>query len=371
MYLGMVRRSLRKIFFLGLILTGSSYSSYSQLLDTLYYNEYWQLVADDSAKQYRIAEVDTINLWFTGRFQDFNADGSLFMEGQYSKSGLKNGPFKIYYPNGQLYSAGFFDNDQLSGIWYYYTLEGKLRERINFTGYDFLVLDSFDKEGNHVVYNSTGNWVKEFRSANSSMLTASGRYYQKKRVGKWKIVDQTGEPILIESYSNDYFVQGTLYKPTLRNYRESRFTSELFYPSSLRAIESFNVWDARRSDYPYLTWLPVEKDSSATTEAIIDPPDRPAQYPLGMGVFYKKVSQILVYPKLARDKSIEGKVYVQFIVGTDGFLYDAQVLRGIGGGCDQQAVIAVLAAGRWFPAQKKGSLVEQRVVIPISFRLKQ
>ena len=83
------------------------------------------------------------------------------------------------------------------------------------------------------------------------------------------------------------------------------------------------------------------------------------------------MSQILVYPEVARAHKIEGKVYIEFYVGTDGYLYDIHVLKGIGGGCDQQAVLAILDVGRWFPAQKNGFAVEQKIVIPVSFRLKQ
>ena len=370
-YLGFVRQSLIIFVSFSLIWLAKFDPAHSQVLDTLYYNELWQLVTRDSAKQFRIAEIDTVNLWFTGKFQDFISDSILLREGQYSKSGLKNGPFKTYYPDGKVYCSGFFDNDQLAGTWVYYSENNKLKERVVFNGFDFAIQDSYDSEGNKMVSNGTGKWVKKFFAGDGTVIQATGRYYRNKRVGKWRLINQDGETILMESYSDDYFLEGAVLIPGTVYYNESRFTSEIYYPSSLRTIESFIVWDARRSDYSYISWLPSEKDTTRSYGAMLEQADQSAYYPLGMETFLRNVSQILVYPEAARARKIEGKVYVEFIVGTDGYLYDAHVLRGIGGGCDQQAVIAILEAGRWFPAQKKGFPVEQRVVIPVSFRLKQ
>jgi TonB family protein len=369
LYLGIVRRLLLIFVSVSLFNWFNTCPAESQVLDTLYYNDFWQLVRKDSASQFRIAEVDTINLWFIGSFRDYYSDSSLFMEGQYSKSGLKNGPFKIYYSTGQVYCNGFFDNDELSGTWEYYTKNGDLRERVKFSGIDFQVIDSYDKDGNRIVYKGTGKWVKNFVNGDGTVLEATGRYYRQKREGNWKLKNIEGQLVLSESYSNDYFLEGTLYYPTMSIYYESMFTSEIFYPNSLRVIESFTVWDARLADYPYLKWLPADKDSLMTSEVNIEQPDRQAHFPLGREAFYRKVSRILVYPDEAKRRKIEGKVYVEFIVGADGHLYDTHVLKGIGGGCDQQAVIAILTAGKWFPALKNGFPIEQRVVIPVTFRL--
>jgi TonB family protein len=364
-----VQRYFVKFLFFSLVILTSTMTSYSQVLDTLYYNQYWQLVTRDSAKQFRVAEIDTVNLWFTGKFRDYYADSSLLMEGQYSKSGLKNGPFKILYPDGQVYCKGFFDNDMLSGRWEYFNRDGKLMERVQFEGADFIVLDSYDAEGKRQLRNGNGKWVKVFVDGKGFGLEASGRYYNGKREGNWRLKNMGGETVLLERYTNDYFIDGVIYLPRMEYYNETRFTSNLFYPGSLRTIESFLVWQAYKSDYPYLTWLPFENDSTNIDGENIEQPDKAAHYPLGMEAFYKRVAQVLIYPGPAQTKRIEGKVYIEFIVGTDGYLYDARVVRGIGGGCDQQALIAVLAAGRWFPAQKNGRPVEQKMLIPVTFRL--
>ena len=351
------------IFFLG-----NYKDSRGQIIDTLYYNNYWQLVTADSAKFYRIAEVDTINLWFTGGFQDYTVEGKLLMDGQYSKSGLKNGAYKSYYSTNKLYASGYFDNDLMAGTWSYYYPDGTLREKIRFTGYDFVVLEYYDPQGKHLVQNGTGRWAREMYLANGDRFTVSGRYTRTKRQGNWTLKDRQGNPILLEVYDNDYFLRGVVLD-NYEEYYESRFTSEILYPKSMRKMESFLVWQATQSDYPYINWLPtIKKDSLPEINKLIQP-DQAAFYPLGEEAFYRYIGDHLVYPEEARAAKIEGRVFVEFIVGTDGNLYNLQILKGIGGGCDQQAILAILNAGRWFPAKINGFPVEQRVVIPVSFRL--
>lgn len=351
------------------ILMGLSVPVSAQMLDTLYYNDLWQMVSADSARYYRIAEIDTDNLWFTGQFKDYITDGSILMEGQYSRAGLKNGNFKSYHENGQVYCEGYFDGDLLAGTWNFYFTNGQLKEKVSFSGYDFIVLESYDIEGKRMVKNGTGKWVKQFRGPDGSKLEVTGRYYYKRREGNWRLKNQEGKTILYEVYSNDQFIDGVVLIPELGYYQESKFTSEIYYPGSLRSIESFTVWQAARSDYPYLSWLPLETTDSISEERSIIKPDKPAHYPLGEEAFYRNVAQNLVYPEEAKARKISGKVFIEFTIATTGDIYDIKVLRGIGGGCDQQAVLAIIKAGKWFPAIKNGFPVEQAVVIPVSFRL--
>jgi TonB family protein len=75
------------------------------------------------------------------------------------------------------------------------------------------------------------------------------------------------------------------------------------------------------------------------------------------------------YPQAARDAGVEGKVYVQYIVEQDGTLSDFKVIKGIGYGCDEEAVRVMQAAPRWRPGYQRGRAIRQRVIMPIGFRL--
>jgi periplasmic protein TonB len=89
----------------------------------------------------------------------------------------------------------------------------------------------------------------------------------------------------------------------------------------------------------------------------------------GMTAFYSFVKDNLKYPTPAKRMDIEGKVFVQFIVERDGSLTDVQAIKGIGGGCDEEAIRVVKACPNWKPAKQRGKPVRQRMILPITFKL--
>ncbi len=89
----------------------------------------------------------------------------------------------------------------------------------------------------------------------------------------------------------------------------------------------------------------------------------------GMPAFYSYVSKNLKYPKQARKLGVEGKVIIQFVVWKDGSLRDLKVLKGIGSGCDEEAVRVLKNSPKWKPGKQRGRPVNQRIVLPIMFKL--
>ena len=77
----------------------------------------------------------------------------------------------------------------------------------------------------------------------------------------------------------------------------------------------------------------------------------------------------LKYPKKARKKKIEGTVVVNFIVTENGTVTGANILRGIGGGCDIEALRIVNDMPNWIPAIKNGITVRSTYNLPIQFKL--
>jgi periplasmic protein TonB len=74
------------------------------------------------------------------------------------------------------------------------------------------------------------------------------------------------------------------------------------------------------------------------------------------------------YPEQARRAGIEGRVYVQFIVNEEGQVEDPEVIRGIGGGCDEEAIRAVKQA-EFRPGMQRGRPVRVQYSLPIVFQL--
>ena len=91
--------------------------------------------------------------------------------------------------------------------------------------------------------------------------------------------------------------------------------------------------------------------------------------PDGMAAFFKYISSNLRYPDQARQMAVEGKVFVQFVVDKDGTLTDVQVIKGIGAGCDEEAVRVIEESKKWIPGKQRGRPVKVRMALPITFRL--
>jgi protein TonB len=91
-----------------------------------------------------------------------------------------------------------------------------------------------------------------------------------------------------------------------------------------------------------------------------------------MGNFYREYSKYLKYPPAARKAGISGKVFITFLIHADGRITDIGVEKGIGGGCDEEAVRAMekyASRFRWKPGAQRGKPVTQRMVLPITFMI--
>jgi protein TonB len=88
----------------------------------------------------------------------------------------------------------------------------------------------------------------------------------------------------------------------------------------------------------------------------------------GLEAFYKFVGKNLKYPKRAQYTHTQGKVYVEFIVDKNGIVSDLKVVKGIGSGCDEEAM-RVLALTKWQPGRQRGKPVKVRMTMPLNFVL--
>ncbi len=89
----------------------------------------------------------------------------------------------------------------------------------------------------------------------------------------------------------------------------------------------------------------------------------------GMQAFYKYVGEKIKYPAQARRMGIEGRVFVEFVINKDGTLSDVRSIKGIGAGCDEEAVRIIQSAPAWNPGKQRGKSVKQRYTLPIIFKL--
>ncbi|MBE0638465.1 MAG: energy transducer TonB [Bacteroidales bacterium] len=93
------------------------------------------------------------------------------------------------------------------------------------------------------------------------------------------------------------------------------------------------------------------------------------EFPGGDAARMKFLQDNIKYPQLARESGIQGTVYVTFVVETDGRVTDVRVLRGIGGGCDEEAVRVIQMMPRWNAGKQRGKPVRVQFNMPIRFTL--
>lgn len=93
-------------------------------------------------------------------------------------------------------------------------------------------------------------------------------------------------------------------------------------------------------------------------------------FPGGEGKLFEYLQKNIKYPPVARENGIQGRVYVTFVVDKDGKIRDAKILRGIGGGCDEEALRVVRAMPEWKAGRQNGRSVQVQYNLPVNFTLK-
>ena len=95
------------------------------------------------------------------------------------------------------------------------------------------------------------------------------------------------------------------------------------------------------------------------------PLTRNAGFP-GLGKF---LSDSLRYPELARKNCVEGVVTVDALIGTDGAVSQAKLVEKLGYGCDEAVLDLILKMPKWEPALVNGQPIEQKVRIPVRYKM--
>jgi len=93
------------------------------------------------------------------------------------------------------------------------------------------------------------------------------------------------------------------------------------------------------------------------------------EFPGGNEEFFRYLHKNLNYPKEASDSAIQGRVYISFVVEEDGRISNAKVIRGIGGGCDEEAVRVIEQMPEWTPGYQRGKSIKVQYNMPIIFKL--
>lgn len=95
----------------------------------------------------------------------------------------------------------------------------------------------------------------------------------------------------------------------------------------------------------------------------------PPSFPGGDEARIRYLSENIRYPQMARESGIQGTVFVTFVVERDGSVTDVRILRGIGGGCDEEAIRVIKSMPKWNAGKQRGRPVRVQFNMPIRFTL--
>lgn len=93
------------------------------------------------------------------------------------------------------------------------------------------------------------------------------------------------------------------------------------------------------------------------------------EFPGGSKAFTQYVRDNMIYPEIAKEIGVEGKVFVKFIIHSTGQISSTQIARGVYPALDQEAMRLIKLMPRWNPGVQKGKAVPVYYILPVVFRL--
>lgn len=115
---------------------------------------------------------------------------------------------------------------------------------------------------------------------------------------------------------------------------------------------------------------PTRPEEENNVDEVVIVPDIAPQYPGGLEELYRYLYDRVKYSTMAREANIEGTVHITFVVERDGSITDVRLLRGIGGGLDEQVLKTVEDMPKWSPGMRAGKLVRVQFNLPVKFTLR-
>ena len=230
------------------------------------------------------------------------------------KDSVREGEAKFYYEDGNLKEERLYVNGRVAGLVKIYYPNGKLKELIN--------IEDGKREGPTSLFDEDGKYIKDIMYENGIQVVKKENPYITEEPKKEVAENKTELPV----------TPGNLNKEKKQNY-------ELPPP-------------------------PQEKEDMENDPAIYKTVE---VMPVPVGG-YDAIKKKLIYPKLAKENGIQGTVDVQIVVDEFGEVTSAEVVKGIGYGCDETARIAVYYT-KFKPGLQKGKPVKVQMTVPIEFKI--
>ena len=327
---------------------------YSQDTVQLYLNNQFLKVSKDSAILQRTAVIKNNHYYITDKY----LNGTLINYSEFISVNplIEDGLSKHYDEYGKLYSTGNYFNGKLSGQWLYYSSE----------------------KVDTVNYESVESYYKYLPDS------CKNEYLSSIKLSKT-------EAIPVEKSIADFFYKTMQIPARARNENFDREIRTKFLIDTDGFIKCPEIIDSAyidlkyevlrtlflyksnlKLDSPVQLELPIKinSDRLIDEEPIFFTVEENAAFQGGdINKFRLWVQQNLVYPIEAAEAKIQGKVIVQFVVSSKGFVVDTKVVRGVNPILDNEAVRCIKSSPKWFPGKQAGRAVNQQFTIPIVFQI--
>ncbi|MEO9482385.1 MAG: M56 family metallopeptidase [Ekhidna sp.] len=218
----------------------------------------------------------------------------------------------------------------------------------------------------------------------SALVVVSGAMFACEEELEAEIVEIIEESNQQTEYSDD--VQAALNQLMDENPGEKYAVVETLLENK-ESIEKLNTYNSdqieavfvdKSGDAPSVTMI-VNQASELFDKAMVIQEQRsdalftivetPAKFPGGITALSEYLGKNMQYPEQAQRLGVEGTVVVQFVVEQDGSITNAEVLRGIGAGCDAEAMRVMKESPKWIPGTQRDNTVRQKMIQKISFKL--
>lgn len=393
--------------------------SKSQEKIQLYYNWDWEITEKSKAAYSRDAEYDLNSMKLDGKVIDYNRLGAKIMEGNYS-NGQKNGEFIFFFNNGGTECKGEYSNNSRIGNWEYYYSNGKLKQIVYFSNgkvnMDFAVVEYYDREGNQLIKNGTGNWVNDSVRTGmfdgGSLKRLTGQFKDSLKEGEWKLIRLSDNKFMhserfkkgrfieasvfvihnkqvksqainisvpldnsmpSEVFKNKNVIETRFYAPNSTDYIGS-MNSEMLNKIPDQKLNRLNTMEKFKLDTTVFPAGLINSDVETIFKTItgkeIKINSRRVMYPEGDNVLLSFIGGKLRYPLMAQVKGIKGRVFVTVVVDSLGNTKEVKLLKGVSEELDNEALRVVTLIKKWFPEIRDGKAIESSITIPVKFDLK-
>jgi TonB family protein len=254
--------------------------------------------------------------------KEYYANGKIRVIGNSTTKTLQNIQFEgsqlVYFPNGRKMRITRFENGKPFGDVIEYYPNGKVY--------------------NIKTYNGNYTFFQQYNDSTGNVLAKDGK-------GHWKEFNEEFDKIDAEGEVIDGMADGNWH---------GRINDSVEFQSVFQRGKLFST---------SRTYKNKNNDKTFTKVDIVP------EFPGGFEAFGRYLGKSLRYPALARENGTQGRVIIAFVVEKDGTLSDVKIAKGIGDGCDEEALRVINNCPPWKPGIQNGKPVRVAYSVPISFAL--